>query len=95
MQLALAECSKYNKPNYSAIAQKYPPVNCLTLLRRFLKEQVFKTIANSEHRQCLSIEQEEVLISHINKLTCHGLPLTSAIVRNLAEEMISCPIRKN
>ena len=95
MQLALAECSEYDKPNYSAIARKYPPVNRLTLSRRFLGEQVSRTIANSEHRQCLSIEQEEVLISHINKLTRRGLPPTSTIVRNLAEEMISRPIGKN
>jgi len=36
-----------------------------------------------------------VLISHINKLTRRGLPPTSTIVRNLAEEMISRPIGKN
>jgi hypothetical protein len=36
-----------------------------------------------------------VLISHINKLTRCGLPPTSAIVRNLAKEMISRPVGKN
>lgn len=27
MQLAIAECSEYDEPNYSAIAVKFPPVN--------------------------------------------------------------------
>jgi hypothetical protein len=52
---------------------------------------VSRAVANSVHQQCLSIEQEEVLIRHINTLTRRGLPLTNTIVQNLAEEMISRP----
>ena len=35
------------------------------------------------------------LIITINKLTTRGLPPTSQMVRNLAEEMISRPVGKN
>jgi hypothetical protein len=103
MQLALAECSEHDDPIWPAIAAQFPPVNRQTLKRRFhgervdqidVIEQVSKAQANSEHHQCLSIEQEEVLISHINMLTNRGLPPTSTIVKNLAEE-ISRPVGKN
>ena len=43
----------------------------------------------------LSIEQEKQLISHINMLTKRHLPPTSAIVRNLAEEIIGQEVGKN
>jgi hypothetical protein len=43
--------------------------------------------ANSFYHQCLTTDKEEVLISRINKLTDRGLPPTSQIIRNLAEEI--------
>jgi hypothetical protein len=39
--------------------------------------------------QNLTSNQEEELIKVINDLSFRGLPLTSLIVRNLAEEMVS------
>jgi hypothetical protein len=37
--------------------------------------------------QCLTDEQEEILIWRINDLTDRGMPPTSQIVKNLAEEI--------
>jgi hypothetical protein len=39
--------------------------------------------------------QEKALIKLINKLTDHGMPPTSAVVWNLAEEIRGCSVRKN
>jgi hypothetical protein len=51
--------------------------------------------ANSFFRQCLTNTQEEVLIDRINYLTDRGLPPTSSIVKNLAEEIRGEPVGKN
>jgi hypothetical protein len=51
--------------------------------------------ANSFYRQCLTNAQEEVLIGRINYLTERGMPPTSAIVKNLAEEIRGRPVGKN
>ena len=51
--------------------------------------------ANSFFRQCLTNTQEEVLIDRINYLTDRGLPPTSCIVKNLAEEIRGEPLGKN
>jgi hypothetical protein len=45
--------------------------------------------------QCLTDEQEEVLIQRINDLTDRGMPPTSQIVKNLAEEMRGKRVNKN
>ena len=39
--------------------------------------------------------EEEELIKHINMLTDRGLPPTSAMVQNIAEEMIGRAVGKN
>jgi hypothetical protein len=51
--------------------------------------------ADSFYRQCLTNTQEEVLIRLINRLTDRGMPPTSAIVKNLAEEIRGCAVGKN
>jgi hypothetical protein len=51
--------------------------------------------ANSFWHQCLTIEQEEVLIHRINYLTDRGMPPTSHIVKNLAEEIRGAEVGKN
>lgn len=51
--------------------------------------------ATSLFRKCLIDEQEELLVSHINKLTDRGQPPTSSIVRNLAEEIRGDVVGKN
>jgi hypothetical protein len=54
-----------------------------------------KKDANSFWHQCLTNEQEEVLIARINDLTDRGMPPTSQIVRNLAEEIRGEHVGKN
>ena len=51
--------------------------------------------AISKHRKCLTNAQEEALISVINKLSIRGLPPTTQIVKNLAEEIIGREVNKN
>ena len=51
--------------------------------------------ANSFFNQCLTNDEEEVLIARINTLTDRGMPPTSHIVRNLAEEIRGEPVGKN
>ena len=95
MQLALEACRQVANPNFSAIAREFPPTDRHTLRRRFEGIQTSRREAHSIHHQNLSIEEEEQLIITINKLTARGLPPTSQMVRNLAEEMISRPVGKN
>jgi hypothetical protein len=47
------------------------------------------------YRQCLTNSQEKALIAIINDLTDWNMPLTTAIVKNLAEEIRGCAVRKN
>jgi hypothetical protein len=54
-----------------------------------------KKEANSFWHQCLTIEQEEVLIDRINLLMDRAMPPTSHIVKNLAEEIRGGPVGKN
>jgi hypothetical protein len=94
MQLALEACRQVANPNFSAIAREFPPTDRHTLRRRFEGIQTSRREAHSIHHQNLSIEEEEQLIITINKLTARGLPPTSQMARNLAEE-ISRPVGKN
>jgi len=95
MQLALDACRRVLLPNFSAIARQFPPVNRHTLRRRFCGQQDSRPFANLMFRQNLTSNQEDELIKLINHLSFWGLPLTSSIVRNLAEEMISRLVSKN
>ncbi|KAF4625745.1 hypothetical protein G7Y89_g12419 [Cudoniella acicularis] len=54
-----------------------------------------KKEANSFWHQCLTNEQEEILITRINNLTDRGMPPTSHIVKNLAEEIRGASVGKN
>ena len=59
-----------------------------TILRaRFYKIHESRAEASSQHHQRLIKTQKEVLIGHINRLTNRGMPPTSQIVRNFAEEI--------
>jgi hypothetical protein len=69
LQLAIADLSERNAPNYGGMAKEFK-VDRTALRRRFQGEQASGDLANSKHRQCLTIQQEETLIEHImlNKL---------------------------
>ena len=94
IELAIADLANQTKPNYMATAKKYG-VARMTLRDRFLGESLSMQAAASKYRQRLTLVQEEALIKHINSLTNRGLPPTSRMVRNLAEEIINRPIGKN
>jgi len=49
----------------------------------------------SESIQCLSKDQEKVVLSFINKLIDRNCIPTSQIVKNVAEEVARQPVRKN
>jgi hypothetical protein len=87
--ICLGECKDYSNAakkfycSYTAVIRR---INGLTKTRQE---------AYSFYLQCLTDDEEEVLISRINKLTDRGLPPTSQIVRNLAEEIRGEPVGKN
>ena len=66
-----------------------------TLRERFLGNRRSRKEATAEYHQCLSIAQEDTLVGLINRLTNRGLPPTNSMAKNLAEEMIPCPVGKN
>ena len=94
IELAIADLKCQLKPNINATAKKYGLVES-TLRRRFNGETMSIASARATTHQRLSTVQEEVLIDQINYLTDRGLPPTSSIVRNLAEELLQDRVGKN
>ena len=94
IELAIADLNRQLKPNINATAKTYGLVES-TLRRRFKGESLSFQAAHSVSHQRLSIVQEEALIDQINQLTDRGLPPTSSIVRNLAEELLQDRVGKN
>src|SRR5208282_3446146 len=80
--------------HYSDAAKKYK-CDHGALSRRIRGLTKSKKDADSFWRQCLTNEQEEVLIARINHLTDRGMPPISQIVKNLAEEIRGERVRKN
>jgi hypothetical protein len=80
--------------DYSKAAKYY---KCLrsAVSRRIRGLTKTRQQANSFWHQCLTIEQEEVLIHRINHLTDRGMPPTSYIIKNLAEEIRGAEVGKN
>jgi hypothetical protein len=80
--------------DYSNAAKKF---HCshTAVIRRIKGLTKTQQEANSFYHQCLTIDEEEVLISRINKLTDQGLPPISQIIRNLAKEIRGEPVGKN
>jgi hypothetical protein len=81
-------------PNYSQVARDFG-IERTTLMRRYKGICASRQEATSLYHKLLTDTQEEALISQINKLTVCGPPSTLQIIRNLAEEIISCNISKN
>jgi transposase-like protein len=81
-------------PNYSQVARDFG-IERTTLMRRHKGICTSRQEATSLYHKLLTDTQEEALISQINKLTVRGLPPTSQIVKNLAEEIISGEVNKN
>ncbi|KAF8851538.1 hypothetical protein BDZ45DRAFT_679042, partial [Acephala macrosclerotiorum] len=51
--------------------------------------------AQSFYHQALTNNQEELLVAQINKLTDRGMPPTSQMIKNFAEEIRERPVEKN
>jgi Tc5 transposase DNA-binding domain len=94
MKKALAEIESSSKPNYTEIAQKHGLV-LSTLLRRVQGKTTSRAEFQSQVHQCLTNAQERVLINQVNRLTERGIPPTSQMVKNFAEEMIGHAVGKN
>ena len=91
---AIADLESQDVPNVKATAEKYD-VNRKTLENRWKGKSTSMEACVSNHRQCLTNSQERALVQLINKLTDRRIPPTTAIVKNLAEEIRGCAVGKN
>jgi Tc5 transposase-like DNA-binding protein len=94
IEAAISDLESQDAPKYRPTAKKYF-LSHTTLRRRYLGVQLSRAAADSEYRQRLTTVQEEVLIKHINDFSDRGLPPTTQIVKNLAEEIIHDTVGKN
>jgi len=94
MKKALDALNAQLIPNYTQTGLKYG-IDRITLMRRYKGLCTSRQEATSLYHKLLTDVQEELLIDQINKLTIRGLPPTSHIVRNLAEEIIGREVNKN
>ena len=94
IELAIAHLKAQDVPKYRATAREFDLVES-TLRRRYKGQITSKRDAISKHHQNLSLAAEESLITQINRLTDRGIPPTSRMVRNFAEEIIGRPVGKN
>ena len=94
MVLALDDLIKQKVPNLLATSKKYA-VNRTTLTRQFNGTQMSRADFLSQSIQCLSRDQEKVVLGFINKLTDRNCMPTSQIVKNVAEEVAGQPVGKN
>jgi hypothetical protein len=91
---SLAYLKAQKKVNYAAVARLYE-VEPTTLRRRFLGKTASRAHADSEFRQRLNNVQEDTLLGYIDRLTDRHIPLTTQIIKNLAEEILGGPVGKN
>jgi hypothetical protein len=94
MKAALAEIELSKDPNYREIARRFNLTHT-TLLRRAKGMTRSRAEFQSEINQNLNDAQERILIKQINRLTDRGIPPTSRMVKNFAEEMIGREVGKN
>ena len=94
IKAALAEIELSEDPNYREIARKFKLTHT-TLLRHAKGLTRSRADFQSEINQNLNDAQERILIKQINRLTDRGIPPTSKMVKNFAEEMIGREVRKN
>jgi hypothetical protein len=87
MKAALAELKASSKPNYTEIAEEYK-LKRYAVSRRHQGKTTSRADYFSNHRQCFTNIQEEILIDQINRLTDQGMPLTSQMVKDFTAEII-------
>ena len=91
---AIAAIKRGEFAHYGSAAEKYK-CDRSALSRRICGLTKSKKEANSFLHQCLTNEQEKVLIARINNLTDRRMPPISHIVKNLAEEIKGEQVEKN
>jgi hypothetical protein len=91
---AIADLESQETLNLTTTAKKYG-VDRSTLGRRWKGKTISIEECVSTYHQCLTGSQEKYLVQLINKLTDHGMPPTSRIVKNLMEEIRRCAVGKN
>ena len=91
---AITDLESQEFPNVSATAKKYGIVR-KTLENRWKGKSVLISEDRSTHRQCLTNSQERALIGIIHDLTNRRMPPTTAIIKNLAQEIRGYDVRKN
>jgi hypothetical protein len=91
---ALDDLESQNVPNYSSTASKFK-IDRKTLQRRHKGISKPRELAYSESHMLLTIEQEKVLLEHVNVLSDRGLPPTPQFLRNLVFEIVKKQPGKN
>jgi len=91
---AIADLESQEVPDLTATAKKYGVVR-KTLENRWKGKTTSIEEAVSMHRQCLTNSQGRALVLLINRLTDRRMPPTTAIVKNLVEEIRGCAVGKN
>ena len=86
LETALASLELSDSIDYPQTAKEYG-VDANTLRRRHKGKQVSRHQAAFESKSLLTETQEQVLISHIKRLSERGIPPTSQMVRNFAVEI--------
>jgi hypothetical protein len=94
MKKVLDELNVQLLSNYTQITLKFG-LQCTTLMQRHQGICTPQASVTSQHYKLFTNTQEEDLITQINKLTARGLPPTSYIMKNLAEEIVSHEVNKN
>jgi hypothetical protein len=99
IKAALRDCALKDPPNYSTIAKKHSTkqfqINRSTLSRRHRGKTTSQAEYISNVSRALSDIQEDTLVLVINKYTARGIPPTSIIVKNFAEELYRYELDKN
>jgi hypothetical protein len=91
---AVAAIQRGEFTHYADAAREFK-CNRSAVSRRIRSLTKSKKEANLFWHQYLTIKQEKCLIHRINTLTDRGMPPTSYIIKNLAEEIKGGPLEKN
>jgi hypothetical protein len=94
IQAALKLLRTQTKPNVAKVARDHM-LNESRLRRRYNGTTTSWAEYQSERNQKLNATQEQVLIDTINRLTDRGIPPTSRMVKNFAEEICGAKVHKN
>lgn len=94
LEVALASLKLQEVPNVRSTSRKFGIVES-TLRRKFKGKTISLQRVKYLSHHCLSHAHQKTLISQINRLTDRGLPPTTRMVKNFAEEIIQRPVSKN